>query len=368
MQELEKLAELLYAKVFILSHQTNQFVPYIGTVFTDTQRFKSIIKQTTCPTDGVYHSVSYAQGYFLSINVPSDSAIIFWFDYGNVASQFNELMMLSTLTNLKSVSQIIYSMYTSLTAPDDILHLHHLGGSNISKNPSDKFDSAAYFKIETNIIKAIVYSQQDKLVESLNVLSDIQLFDKTIKNKDYFRLQKNYLLSYLAVLNRAIIQWGYPASLAFKMHYELIKEIESIKQIPSFFQVLQGIAWHYFQTIKKYRTSTFLPLPDRIKSYVNEHIGENITLNDISSALHASKKTLNPAFKKAHGITITQFIRSQKIIVAKELLISCDSSIADISELLSFSTQSYFVKTFRELTGVTPKYFREHYFSQHLHL
>ncbi|WP_349582124.1 AraC family transcriptional regulator [Leuconostoc citreum] len=62
----------------------------------------------------------------------------------------------------------------------------------------------------------------------------------------------------------------------------------------------------------------------RIKSYINEHIGENITLNDIASALHASKKTLNPAFKKEYKLTITQFIRQRKVAVAKELLIACE--------------------------------------------
>ncbi|WP_432707717.1 AraC family transcriptional regulator [Leuconostoc citreum] len=36
--------------------------------------------------------------------------------------------------------------------------------------------------------------------------------------------------------------------------------------------------------------------------------------------------------------------------------------------MLSFSSQSYFIKTFKDLTGTTPQYFREHFFDQHLHL
>ena len=80
------------------------------------------------------------------------------------------------------------------------------------------------------------------------------------------------------------------------------------------------------------------------------------------------QKTLNPAFKKEYKLTITQFIRQRKVAVAKELLISCESSTIEISELLSFSSQSYFIKTFKDLTVTTPQYFREHFFDQHLHL
>ncbi|WP_263431614.1 helix-turn-helix transcriptional regulator [Leuconostoc gasicomitatum] len=93
-----------------------------------------------------------------------------------------------------------------------------------------------------------------------------------------------------------------------------------------------------------------------------------MTLDDIATRLNASKKLLNPAFKNEYGITITQFIRQVKIDAAKELLIASDLTLLDISNLLSFSTTTYFVKTFKEITGLTPKYFRQHFFDQHLHL
>ncbi|CCF25439.1 Response regulator containing CheY-like receiver domain and AraC-type DNA-binding domain [Leuconostoc citreum LBAE C10] len=274
---------------------------------------------------------------------------------------------MSTLTNLKSIAQIIYTLKTSRSAPDETLHLQHI--SKVDKNGMIiKFDSTAYYKVEKDIIQAIIYSHQNDLINALERISQINLFNVQNDSCTTSRLEKNYLISYIAILNRAVIQWGYPVSLAFKVHHELMKELESIKKIPTFSQVLQGITWYYFQTIKEYRTTNFLPLHLRIKSYINEHIGENITLNDIASALHASKKTLNPAFKKEYKLTITQFIRQRKIAVAKELLIACESSTIEISELLSFSSQSYFIKTFKDLTGTTPQYFREHFFDQHLHL
>ncbi|WP_228928476.1 helix-turn-helix domain-containing protein [Leuconostoc pseudomesenteroides] len=78
------------------------------------------------------------------------------------------------------------------------------------------------------------------------------------------------------------------------------------------------------------------------------------------------KKTLNPAFKKEYGVTITQFIRQTKVETAKELLIASNLSLLEIAELLSFSTATYFVKTFKKVTGVTPNHFRKHFISKSL--
>lgn len=367
MTELEKLADILHAKAFQLTIDTQKIIALTPISDSKKHTLQQLIKKSDIENDSTYQSFSYHLGHFLLVRTYINIAVLFWFDYSDSFTRFNELLLVSTLTNLKSIAQIIYTLKTSRSAPDETLHLQHI--SKVDQNGMIiKFGSAAYYKVEKDIIQAIIYSHQNDLINALERISQINLFN--VQNDSYTtsRLEKNYLISYIAILNRAVIQWGYPVSLAFKVHHELMKELESIKKIPTFSQVLQGITWYYFQTIKEYRTTNFLPLHLRIKSYINEHIGENITLNDIASALHASKKTLNPAFKKEYKLTITQFIRQRKIAVAKELLIACESSTIEISELLSFSSQSYFIKTFKDLTGTTPQYFREHFFDQHLHL
>ncbi|MGX7043236.1 helix-turn-helix transcriptional regulator [Leuconostoc holzapfelii] len=123
------------------------------------------------------------------------------------------------------------------------------------------------------------------------------------------------------------------------------------------------MAWFYFKTIQSYRINNFLPLATRIKSYINEHICDNILLADIAEAVHTSKKNLNPAFKAEFGVTITQFIRSAKIDRAKEILVISDAAIPEIASHLAFSTPSYFIKTFKNITGMTPNYFRNNFLS-----
>ena len=60
-------------------------------------------------------------------------------------------------------------------------------------------------------------------------------------------------------------------------------------------------------------------------------------------------------------MTISEFIMQEKIEEAKRLLILSNHTILEISSLLHFTDQSYFTKTFKKVTGVTPKVYRNRY-------
>nr|WP_243132434.1 AraC family transcriptional regulator [Leuconostoc pseudomesenteroides] len=47
-------------------------------------------------------------------------------------------------------------------------------------------------------------------------------------------------------------------------------------------------------------------------------------------------------------------------------MIASNLSLIEIAELLSFSTATYFVKTFKKVPGVTPNHFRKHFISRPL--
>ena len=59
------------------------------------------------------------------------------------------------------------------------------------------------------------------------------------------------------------------------------------------------------------------------------------------------------------GVSPADDIREQKIIYAKQMLLNSDYSVMQISDMLSFSSQSHFVQVFKNMVGLTPKKFRE---------
>lgn len=370
MNDIKKLADILNATVILLNITTKE-VSYLKKNTTNANEpiTKFLLANINLLSNHRYQSLNYHLGHILTCQVTNELIICFSFDYSSLTSNSNELMMLHSLTNLRSISQIIYTLYHVSQAPDEDVIITQFSDQQIIKTETTQpFDATTFFNTETDIIKAIIYSHNDQLISALERLSCLKIIGERFASNNLIRGEKDTLISYIAVLNRAIIQWGYPTESAFQLHNELVQEIELTPRFLDFFQIIRDMTWYYFKVVQNYRISNFLPLHQRIVKYVKEHITENMTLDDIAKDLNASKKTLNPAFKKEYNVTITQFIRQTKIDTAKELLIASDLTLLEISTLLSFSTTTYFVKTFKEITGLTPNYFRNHFFDHHLHL
>ena len=64
-------------------------------------------------------------------------------------------------------------------------------------------------------------------------------------------------------------------------------------------------------------------------------------------------------FKKYMGISPINYLIERRIKECKSLLRTTSLSIAEISETVGFSSQSYFSQMFKKNTNMTPKQFRD---------
>lgn len=105
-----------------------------------------------------------------------------------------------------------------------------------------------------------------------------------------------------------------------------------------------------------------------VKAYIRSHIWEKLTLEEIAKAFGISKNYLSMYFREEFGITVYTYIQEEKIKRAKELLDTNKYSLIEISERLSFSSQSHFTNVFRKVAGITPKQYRDRQSSFHTEL
>lgn len=124
-----------------------------------------------------------------------------------------------------------------------------------------------------------------------------------------------------------------------------------------------GMEMDYTEKMRRYfRDNTYSKHINASKEYIYSHIKERITIEDLADSLGVSASYLSRLFKKETGISVSAYIRRQKIEMAKNLLQYSDYPIIEIANRLSFSSQSHFIQQFREVTGMTPgKYRDEHY-------
>ncbi len=92
----------------------------------------------------------------------------------------------------------------------------------------------------------------------------------------------------------------------------------------------------------------------QIKNYLDSNYSENITLDTLAARTHMNKYYMAHAFTKYTGLSPINYLLKKRIQEGKSLLESTTYSIAEISAMLGFSSQSYFSQAFKKATGKTP--------------
>ena len=98
-------------------------------------------------------------------------------------------------------------------------------------------------------------------------------------------------------------------------------------------------------------------LEDEIIAILKENLYGNISLDLISSSIHYGKTTICKTFKKKTGYSIISYYLALKIDESKKL-IRQNHSFSEISELLYFDSLPHFTKTFKRLTSMTPREYK----------
>lgn len=92
----------------------------------------------------------------------------------------------------------------------------------------------------------------------------------------------------------------------------------------------------------------------RITRYIDEHITQTMSLQTISREVGLSKEYTSFIFKKEIGQTLTDYINQRKMLMAKELILKNEMSLADLSVYLGYNNYNYFSRLFKRYFDITP--------------
>jgi AraC family transcriptional regulator len=86
---------------------------------------------------------------------------------------------------------------------------------------------------------------------------------------------------------------------------------------------------------------------------------EELSLKQIARECRLSASHFVRAFTRSTGISPHRWLMQRRVDVAKDLMLSTDTSLVEISLKCGFSDQSHFTKVFAEATGKTPGRWRQ---------
>ena len=178
------------------------------------------------------------------------------------------------------------------------------------------------------------------------------------------RNAQNLAVIDITIATRAAIDAGVSVEEMYVLADAFILEVEDCKYPEDASSLARACAVRCAQRVKKMLREKLLEgdvssAVVKAQEYIERHINEKIEIADIASSLKVSEGYLMRLFKKEQGSTLGDYIRSKKIEVAKVMLSSTENSIAEISSILSFNSQSHFGRIFLKETGQTPAKFRE---------
>lgn len=93
--------------------------------------------------------------------------------------------------------------------------------------------------------------------------------------------------------------------------------------------------------------------------YIDDHIQEKITIEDVTGISYMSVSTFCKKFKDRTGMTLVQYLNEHRIEKAKIYLRSSEYSLGEVSELTGFANTNYLVRVFKKITGQTVSEYRK---------
>lgn len=104
--------------------------------------------------------------------------------------------------------------------------------------------------------------------------------------------------------------------------------------------------------------ASYDPKIQEIISYINAHLAEDLSIDDLAAKAYISKFYLMRKFKADTGYGIHQYIRSKRLLLARDLL-KTDMSITSICEEVGFADYSTFSRAFKEMFKCAPRDYRK---------
>jgi AraC family transcriptional regulator len=117
-------------------------------------------------------------------------------------------------------------------------------------------------------------------------------------------------------------------------------------------------------TVDRWRPSAPVPSLDakrlqRVLAFIEARLADDISLDDLAGEACLSPFHFSRLFRQATGLPPHRYVIERRIHAAQKMLSSKRSSMAAVALDTGFGSQASFARTFRKITGVTPRQYRE---------
>lgn len=98
--------------------------------------------------------------------------------------------------------------------------------------------------------------------------------------------------------------------------------------------------------------------------YIESNLHTPLRIDQVAEHVSLSPGYFSVLFHRETGTAFSDYVLRRRIETAQNMLRYSDYSSTEISEILAFSSQSYFIRCFRNAVGMTPSEYRRRYYAK----
>lgn len=198
--------------------------------------------------------------------------------------------------------------------------------------------------VEYSFYTAVKTGDMETVLQNCNANSFTHLEGTGILSRNAVTNLKYHFVVTAAMLTRYCIDGGMESEQAYRLSDFYILKMDSCTTQQQIADLHHIMAKDFTGKMALQKKSSVLSKPVmQCVDYIYTHIKERITIEDLACYTGLSQNYLSRVFKQNLGISISDYIREQKIEKATHLLRYSDKSVVDIANYLSFSSQSHFI-------------------------
>ena len=174
------------------------------------------------------------------------------------------------------------------------------------------------------------------------------------------------LTGFLKLAEKGLAVFSPEEQTKLELHSLLLKLDKALerKDDPACKALSLGLAIEIFYLLNQ---SNFIPkdsctpLPENlseIRSYIDAHFQQISSVNEVAAHFFYSREYVSRLFRKYFNTTVGEYITARRIAHSKNL-IQQGYSILDACQEAGFRNMSTFIRSFRQVTGMSPSEYRK---------
>lgn len=156
-------------------------------------------------------------------------------------------------------------------------------------------------------------------------------------------------------------KWLHPLGFDYlKQRFSVLNECW-IGKMPCYDMICQGILTEILGIVQRDLAAGRLPssrrnLALRVQQYIVQHYRRPLRLSELAQHVDRSPNYISNVFKEVTGRTPVEYMHEVRIAAARELLLTTNMTIGEISDSLGYCDQTYFNYMYKKIVGHPPSH------------